>query len=154
MADAAVDAVAGVTGATANGKERGNKCIRNSKPCSQTHISATVGKKAMDVCKITHIISFSNYNYCSSYGNHIHDDYTSATCKMPGPNHNHIATHHNLIGGSVTGVHTTIMPEQCNREVNHGPHPNPSQGYLYCAASGFQETKRHHEAQFRGQQGQ
>ena len=46
------------------------------------------------------------------------------------------------MGGSVSGVHKRIVPEQCNREANHGPQPNPTQGYLSWRAPGLQETER------------
>jgi hypothetical protein len=97
---------------------------------------------------------FSNFNYCSSCGGHVHDDHTSATCKMPGPNHNRNATRQNMMGGSTSGMHKTIMPEQCDREANRHPQPQPSQGYLSWATAGFQGTKKSHEARFKGQRQQ
>ena len=35
---------------------------------------------------------FSNNEYCHLCGPHVHDGHNSATCKMPGPNHNRNAT--------------------------------------------------------------
>ena len=95
--------------------------------------------------------NYANYNYCNSFRNHISNDHANATFKMPGPNHNHHATHQNPMGGSMAGAHTTLMPEQGNRKVNHGPQPSPTQVYLSWRALGFQRMKRQHEAQFKGQ---
>ena len=55
----------------------------------------------------------------------------------------------NPMGGSVAGTYKTVMSEQCVREANHGPQPNPLERYLSWAASGFQGTRRQHEAHFR-----
>jgi hypothetical protein len=97
---------------------------------------------------------YANYNYCHTCGCHVHDDHTSATCKTPGPHHNRNVPHQNPMGGSVVAVYKTAMPEQCGREENQNLQPNPSQGYLSWAASGFQGTHMQHEEKFRGQRGQ
>ena len=66
-------------------------------------------------------ILFSNYNYCHFCGGHAGNNHTSATCKTPGPNHNHNVTRQNMMGGSTTGMHKTIMPEQCGQTVRREP---------------------------------
>ena len=97
---------------------------------------------------------YANYKYCHTCGGHVSDDYTSATCNMPGPNHNRIATRQSMMGGTNKGMHKTIMPEQCGRQRNVMPQHPPSQGYLSWKASGFQGTQGQHEAQFKGQRQQ
>jgi hypothetical protein len=88
---------------------------------------------------------YSNYNYCHTDGVHVYDNHTSATCKTPDPHHNRNATRQNPIGGSVRGIHKTVMSEQYGREASHNPQHNPTQGYLSWSASGFQGTRRQHE---------
>merc|ERR1712194_637679 len=97
---------------------------------------------------------YANYNYCHTCGGHVSDDHTSATCNVPGPNHQRSATRQNMMGGTNKGMHKPIMPEQCGRQRNVMPQRQPSQGYLSWKASGFQGTQGQHEAQFKGQRQQ
>ena len=89
----------------------------------------------------------SNHTYCSSCGNHIHDDHTSPGFKTPGPNHNCNATCQNPMGGSLTGAHKTVVPEQrvreenCGMEANYNPQPNPMKGY-FCVEADVTNVER------------
>jgi hypothetical protein len=58
---------------------------------------------------------WENWNYCSSYGGDVDDNHTSATCGKPGPMHNPNATRANIMGGSVAGMHKTILPSTSGR---------------------------------------
>ena len=93
---------------------------------------------------------FSNYNYCHTCGGHVSNHHTSATCKTPGPNHNRNTTEQNIMRGSTTGMHITIMLEQCGRTARREPQGNPTQGYLSWAASGFQGTRKYLENMIKG----
>lgn len=53
---------------------------------------------------------WENTNYCHTHGADIDDAHTSATCTRPGPFHNYAATRDNMMGGSISGLHKTIMP--------------------------------------------
>ena len=84
---------------------------------------------------------FENTNFCSTHGFHVEDDHTSATCKMPGPNHNFTAMQ--PYPGCVSrGSHKTIMPSQCGRQPNRNPQPEPTPGYLAWKAAGFPNNRR------------
>jgi hypothetical protein len=52
---------------------------------------------------------FENWHYCSTHGGNIDDTHTRATCAKPGPLHNWQATHANMMGGSMAGMHKTIL---------------------------------------------
>ena len=92
---------------------------------------------------------FANNEYCHSCGPHVHDGHNSATCKMPGPNHNRNATLANPLGGSCAGAHKNVMPEQCGRTADCRPQPDPSPAYLAWRASGFQGTRGAFYKQFK-----
>ena len=64
---------------------------------------------------------FANNKYCHSCGTHVHDGHNIVTCKMPGPNQNHNATLANPLGGSRSGAHKNVMPEQCGRTADRRP---------------------------------
>jgi hypothetical protein len=53
---------------------------------------------------------WENWNYCHSHGGDVDDNHTSAMCGKPGPMHNLNATRTNIMGGSVDGMHKTILP--------------------------------------------
>jgi hypothetical protein len=53
---------------------------------------------------------WENQNYCHSYGGDVDDNHTSATCGKPGLMPNRNATRTNIMGGSVAGMHKTILP--------------------------------------------
>ena len=97
---------------------------------------------------------FSNYHYFHTCEGHVSNGHTGATCKTPGPNHNCSATQQNMQGGSTTGMHKTIMPEQCGQIARRKPQCPVPQGYLSWKASGFQGTHRQHNSQFEGQRQQ
>ncbi len=44
-----------------------------------------------------------NHDYCSMQGYYVTSRHTSATCRMPGPNHNKDAMHKNNMGGNQAG---------------------------------------------------
>lgn len=58
---------------------------------------------------------FENMNYCHTHGGDIDDNHTSATCTRPGMFHNYHATRENTMGGSISGLHKTIMPSAVGR---------------------------------------
>ena len=84
---------------------------------------------------------FENNNYCATHGCHVEDDHTSATCKMPGPNHNFTAMQP-YPGSCMRGNHKTIMPSQCGRQPNRDRQKEPTPGYLAWKAAGFPNTRR------------
>jgi hypothetical protein len=53
---------------------------------------------------------WENWNYCSSLGSDVDNNHTSATCGKPCPMHNPNTTRTNIMGGSVSGMHKTILP--------------------------------------------
>jgi hypothetical protein len=53
---------------------------------------------------------WENWNYCNYHGGDVDDNHTSATCGKPGPMHNPNANCTNIMGGSVAGMHKTILP--------------------------------------------
>ena len=55
---------------------------------------------------------FDNWNYCSMHGGDVDNNHTSATatCARPGGNHQRVATRTNTMGGSLHGMHKTILP--------------------------------------------
>ena len=88
MVDTATDAEADVLGATVDDKEHGDKMQQQPVTVQPNkNFDNGGGTNYAQMQKNPYRI-FANYNYCSSCGNHIHDDHTSATCKMPGPNCN------------------------------------------------------------------
>jgi hypothetical protein len=65
---------------------------------------------------------WGNWNYCHSYSGDVEDNHTSATCGKPGPMHNPSASRTNIMGGSVAGMHKTILPLTSSRTPpNHHP---------------------------------
>ncbi len=59
------------------------------------------------------------------------DNYhTSATCSHPGENHQRTATHTNTRGGSMHGMHKTILPSATGRQAPP-PCPSPSTRQLH-----------------------
>jgi hypothetical protein len=58
---------------------------------------------------------WENWNYCSTHGGDVDDSHTSMTCGNRGPTHNQNATRANIMGGSVAGMHKTILPSACGR---------------------------------------
>jgi hypothetical protein len=58
---------------------------------------------------------WENWNYCHSHGGDVDNIHTSATCGNPGPMHNPNVTRTNIMGGSVTGMHKTILTTTSGR---------------------------------------
>ena len=65
---------------------------------------------------------FENWNYCSTHGGDVDNYHTSATCARPGENHQHMATRTNTMGGSMRGMHKTMLPSAAGRQA---PAPRP-----------------------------
>jgi hypothetical protein len=59
---------------------------------------------------------FDNWNYCSTHGGNVNNNHTSATCARPGENHQRAATWTNTMGGSLGGMHKTILPSAVGRQ--------------------------------------
>jgi hypothetical protein len=59
---------------------------------------------------------FNNWNYCSTHGGDVDNNHTSATCACPGENHQRAATRTNTIGGSLRGMHKTILPSAIGQQ--------------------------------------
>ena len=70
----------------------------------------------------TPIKRFENWNYCSTHGGDVDNYHTSATCSRPGENHQRTATRTNTMGGSMRGMHKTILPSAAGRQA---PTPRP-----------------------------
>ena len=51
-----------------------------------------------------------NWNYCHTHGGDMDDTHRSASCRNRGPAHNPNATRANIMGGSIVGMHNTILP--------------------------------------------
>jgi hypothetical protein len=61
---------------------------------------------------------WENWNYCHTHGGDVDDTQTSASCGNRGPTHNPNATraaNANMMGGSIAGMHKTILPSACGR---------------------------------------
>jgi len=65
---------------------------------------------------------FKNWNYCSMHGGDVDNYHTSATCSCPGENHQRTATRTNTMGGSMRGMHKTILPSATGLQA---PPPRP-----------------------------
>jgi hypothetical protein len=68
------------------------------------------GPPATQVTPPNPVKRFPNMNYCHTHGGDVDDFHTSANCARPGPFHNFHATRNNTMGGSIRGMHKTIMP--------------------------------------------
>ncbi len=53
---------------------------------------------------------WENRNYCHTHGGNVDDAHMSATCGNRGLTHNPNASHANIMGGSIAGMHKTILP--------------------------------------------
>jgi hypothetical protein len=74
----------------------------------------------------TPIKHFDNWYYCSMHGGDVDNNHTSATCARPGENHQRAATRTNTMGGSMCGMHKTILPSAVGRQAAPtGPPPAP-----------------------------
>jgi hypothetical protein len=58
---------------------------------------------------------WENWNYCSTHGGDVDDSHTRMTCGNRGPTHNPNTTRANIMGGSVAGMHKSILPSACGR---------------------------------------
>ncbi len=82
----------------------------------------TGGGQQQNICPPNPYKQWENWNYCSSHGGDVDDNHTSATRGKLGPMHNPNATCANIMGGSVAGIHKTILPSTSGRTPpNHCP---------------------------------
>ena len=58
---------------------------------------------------------WENWNYCHTHGGDVDDTHRSASCRNRGPAHNPNATRANIMGGSIAGMHETIVPSAFGR---------------------------------------
>jgi len=65
---------------------------------------------------------WKKWNYCQTHGGDADDTHTSPSCGNRGPTHNVNATRANIMGGSIAGMHKTILPSACD----HTPVPSSS----------------------------
>ena len=72
---------------------------------------------------------FENMNYCHTHGGDVDDFHTSTTCSKPGPYHVYHATRDNTMGGSISGLHKTIMPSASGRRPAQNRTPQYNNGY-------------------------
>ncbi len=72
---------------------------------------------------------FENWNYCSTHGGDVDNYHTSATCSRPGENHQCTATGTNTMGGSMRGMHKTILPSAAGRQAPSPCPPPPPINY-------------------------
>jgi hypothetical protein len=63
-----------------------------------------------NICPPNPYKCWENWNYCHSLGGDVDNNHTSATCSKPDPMHNPNASRTNIMGGSVAGMHKTILP--------------------------------------------
>jgi hypothetical protein len=82
------------------------------------------GPPATQVTPPNPVKRFANMNYCHTHGGDIDDFHTSANCAKPGPFHNFLATRTNTMGGSIKGMHKTIIPN------GGGQQPPQQNGYV------------------------
>ncbi len=84
----------------------------------------TGGSQQQNICPPNLYKRWENQNYCHSHGGYVDDNHTSAMCGKPDPMHNPNATHSNIMGGLVAGMHKTILPSTSSRTP---PNPCPQQ---------------------------
>ena len=70
-------------------------------------------------CPPTPYKRWENWNYCHTHGGDVDDTHMSALCGNRCPTHNPNATHANMMGGSIAGMHKTVLPLVCG----HTPPP-------------------------------
>ena len=58
---------------------------------------------------------YKNWNYCFLHGSDIDNAHMSKTCGKPGRTHNRYATRANMMGGTVAGMHKSILPSAAGR---------------------------------------
>ena len=73
---------------------------------------------------------WENWNYCHTHGGDVDDTHRSASCRNRGPAHNPNATRANIMGGSIAGMHETIVPSAFGRTP---PPPSPPAAAMFTA---------------------
>jgi hypothetical protein len=61
-----------------------------------------------------------NWNYCHTHGGNVNNGHTSRMCAKPGPMHTPPVKRTNMMNGSATSLHKTILPSASGR-VPHVP---------------------------------
>ncbi len=106
-----------------NGGRQGNNCGFPQQPTM--NYDGTGGGQQQNISPPPNPYKqWENQNYCHSHGGDVDNNHTSATCGKPGPMHNPNATRTNIMGGSVAGMHKTILPLTSSRTP---PNPCPQQ---------------------------
>ncbi len=82
------------------------------------------GGQQQVICPPTYYKCWENRNYCHSLGGDLDNNHTSAAYGKTGPMHNPNKCHTNIMGGSVAGMHKTILPLASGRTP---PNPCPQQ---------------------------
>jgi hypothetical protein len=74
---------------------------------------------------------WENWNYCHTHGGDVDDTHRSASCRNRGPAHDPNATRANIMGGSIAGMHKTIVPSAFGRTPPPPP-VAPSSSNVHC----------------------
>jgi hypothetical protein len=97
-----------------NGGGQGNSRSFPQQPTM--NYGSTGGGQQQNICPPPNPYKrWENWNYCHSHGGDVDNNHTSAMCGKPGPMHNPNATRTNIMGGSVAGMHKTILPSTSGR---------------------------------------
>jgi len=92
-----------------------NNNQRGGRGGNQRRQHVPTGPPATQVTPPNPVRRFENMNYCHTHGGDVDDGHTSATCTRPGLYHNYYATRDNTMGGSISGLHKTILPSAVGR---------------------------------------
>jgi hypothetical protein len=87
-----------------------NNNPRGGRGGQQRRQHVPTGPPATQVTPPNPVKCFENMNYCHTHSGDVDDGHTSATCTKPGHYHNYYTTSENTMGGSISGLHKTIMP--------------------------------------------
>ncbi len=90
---------------------------------------------------------YENWNYCCFHGGDVDNNHTSGMCGKPGLMHNPNASCTNIMGGSVAGMHKTILPLTSTRtppnlcpQQQQCPQQHPPNAYYPPGGTGWQQT--------------
>ena len=74
---------------------------------------------------------YENWNYSLLHRGNVNDTHTSNTCPKPRPMHSRYGTRANMMGGSVAGMHKSIMPSAAGRTGPPTTRPPQKQQPIY-----------------------
>jgi hypothetical protein len=94
-----------------NGGSQSSGCDFPQQPTMS--FNGTGGSQQQVIHPPTPYKRWENWNYCHSHGSDIDNNHPSATCGKSGPTHNSNVSRTNIMGGSVAGMHKTILPLAC-----------------------------------------